>query len=493
MSYPSTVFEYLIASILNNYSEKTNMPIGFINKLQHIGIIWQLEKKYCSPVCKMLHDLDPHFCDADHNKRCDNPNQIKMCHAGLWDIIIPIDNMHETGRKITDILDFSSNDKGDVNRNVRIGLLITGQSRIFDESEKSDRRFEKFKTEIKKLLIGRYEEIIHSLYDESLTIDQKIDRWLDELTIAYKNTQILKRENFTISQNEILSRFQNQILNAILININERQKITSVSHDITLPIASIVASVGNLDKKEYNDGTTDDPEDIIRVCRKLTKIAYTLSYGLRSFNQQSHKLELINIKEVISENIDIFKSEAKIKKGLEFKLLTLINGKKYEGSDIYTLYGSKDHIDIIFFNVIHNAIKYSYSSMENISRYIKILINYNTETKKFNIRIENYGTGILKKELKDIYKEGVRGILSKDRERTGSGIGLSIVKNVVVNQHKGEVNITSIKKGESELKSPYLTTTELILYKYLKEVETKDGIISFEIDFNPFNTIPPVG
>lgn len=84
--------------------------------------------------------------------------------------------------------------------------------------------------------------------------------------------------------------------------------------------------------------------------------------------------------------------------------------------DNIKIYGSKFEIDLLFQNLITNAIKYSYDKNINI----KLDIN------KFYII-----NGIDKNmDLENLFKEFYVGEKSRNKEMSGTGLGLSIVKTI---------------------------------------------------------------
>ncbi len=123
------------------------------------------------------------------------------------------------------------------------------------------------------------------------------------------------------------------------------------------------------------------------------------------------------------------------------------------------------------FNVIHNAIKYSWKrTNRNIVTKRErawIAIDISKTRTTTIIKVENWGVGITKKEVKNnyVFQFGYRGVLSSDKKRPGTGIGLADAKEVI-EQHNGTISITSEPtKGErvAPNKQPYLTIVTIQL------------------------------
>jgi len=118
------------------------------------------------------------------------------------------------------------------------------------------------------------------------------------------------------------------------------------------------------------------------------------------------------------------------------------------------------------FSIMHNAIKYSWTVRSGNST---VRLKLYKENSKVIFEARNWGVKITEDELKEerLVKFGYRGIHSQDRNRPGTGIGLSDVNRVMKN-HKGEIIIESkptknqhfLQKKESEI--PNITSVKLV-------------------------------
>ncbi|MCL5037435.1 MAG: sensor histidine kinase [Chloroflexi bacterium] len=118
-------------------------------------------------------------------------------------------------------------------------------------------------------------------------------------------------------------------------------------------------------------------------------------------------------------------------------------------------------------NLIHNAIKYSWNRDSDEKRWVTI--RSKIVDKEVWIEFENFGVPITKEEIDHeiIFEIGVRGRLSHDRGRTGTGVGLSDARRIA-RRHGGDVVISSrpVSPGGREddyLKNPFITTAILKL------------------------------
>jgi signal transduction histidine kinase len=103
-------------------------------------------------------------------------------------------------------------------------------------------------------------------------------------------------------------------------------------------------------------------------------------------------------------------------------------------------------------NLIHNAIKYSWSR-SNVIKPPWITIELRASEREVTFRIENWGVPIPRDEIEEqlIFQLGYRGRLSKDRNRLGTGTGLTDVLNTV-QAHAGRIEVSSVPASSTAIR-----------------------------------------
>ena len=86
----------------------------------------------------------------------------------------------------------------------------------------------------------------------------------------------------------------------------------------------------------------------------------------------------------------------------------------------------------VLFNLLDNSIHYTHNGGQ-------IKIDYRVENQQLHISIQDNGEGINEDEIPFIFERFFRGGHSKNRETSGYGMGLSIVKSIV-QAHHGEIS-----------------------------------------------------
>jgi signal transduction histidine kinase len=147
----------------------------------------------------------------------------------------------------------------------------------------------------------------------------------------------------------------------------------------------------------------------------------------------------------VVESKRIYEAEAK-RKGIVLQ----IDLRPVDGKDAYVEL-SRDHLQLAFNNLLHNAIKYSFRSAPGRERFVRI--RGHQDGQLYSLAIENYGVGILPEEISEglIFEDNYQGKLTDGEFRTGSGKGLFFVKQVI---EKHEGTISAFCEQKSQVESP---------------------------------------
>jgi signal transduction histidine kinase len=165
----------------------------------------------------------------------------------------------------------------------------------------------------------------------------------------------------------------------------------------------------------------------------------------------------VDVREIVLEMINLHRLQASQKK-VDFDVTGLTEMPKVYGSDM--------ELRRLFHNVLNNAIKYSYHSVPNARRIIRIRskVPYDPGFKRlrFSVSVENFGLGLTRDELRDVFRPGFRGQQAVSEVPIGSGIGLSEALKIM-KMHRGDIKFTSKELYTDEQGGrTYLTTVEVI-------------------------------
>jgi signal transduction histidine kinase len=142
-------------------------------------------------------------------------------------------------------------------------------------------------------------------------------------------------------------------------------------------------------------------------------------------NQKIEHCDLVNI---AHGSIDIMMPYA-IQKDVEISL---------NAPEKLMKYVDPDEIEIIFNNLISNAIKYNKDGGT-----VEIDIYEDTSAKKTTLCVSDTGIGIKEDDKERLFGDFVRIKTAETKNIAGSGLGLSIVKKIV-ELNKGEITVGSV-------------------------------------------------
>ncbi len=208
----------------------------------------------------------------------------------------------------------------------------------------------------------------------------------------------------------------------------QQRFLSNISHDFRSPLTSIKGYL-----EAISDGTIP-PEmqskyiDIVLFeTDRLTKLTSNI-LTLNELDPKTVCLEsnTFDINALVKHTIETFEGNCK-KRKIHFQL-TYANEKQL-------VHGDKLKIGQVIYNLIDNAIKFS---NDNSNIYITIT----EKGEKVHISIRDVGCGIPKEKLPKIWDRFYKSDSSRGRDKKGSGLGLSIVKEIL-QAHNENIDVIS--------------------------------------------------
>ncbi|WP_419743400.1 sensor histidine kinase [Paraclostridium dentum] len=233
-------------------------------------------------------------------------------------------------------------------------------------------------------------------------------------------------KDLTKSFNKMLSRIDDAFE-------SQKEFSMNVAHELRTPLAVIKMKIDVFKKRKEH--TKDDYENLLEIIEKnnnrLSKVVEEL---LSICNMDS-----IEFKDEINLN-NLIKSIINDLKYIAFEKNITIDLNNYiDENESINLYGSEDLLYRAIYNLIENSIKYNYEN-----GYVKIDLSKDCDF--VNITIKDSGIGIKEEDYENIFKPFFRVDKSRSRKVGGSGLGLSIVKNII-SKHGGSIEVLSCEKG----------------------------------------------
>ena len=214
-----------------------------------------------------------------------------------------------------------------------------------------------------------------------------------------------------------------------------KQFISDVSHELKTPIALIQGYAEGLvenvntdeeSRKFYAEVILDESNKMDRLVKQLLELM-KLEYGKREFNDEQFDLVEL-IKEVIRK-CNVMLEENNIEVIFKEKGSILVYA-----DDFYT--------DQVVTNYFTNAIKHA----EEVDGKKQIQITIEEKEQKYRVCVFNTGKQIEEENLDRIWGRFYKVDSSRNRENSGSGIGLALVK-AIQNNYQNEYGVENKENG----------------------------------------------
>lgn len=268
-------------------------------------------------------------------------------------------------------------------------------------SRKLSRPIEKINKEAKKLVKGEYD----------LELDNK-----STVTEIKELNETLKYTSSELSKTESL----------------RREFMSNVSHDLKTPLtmikayAEMVRDLTYKDKKKRENNLNVIIEESDRLNLLVNDILDLSKYQANTIELEYSDFDLNDLINEIINRYDIYKEKEKFKISYKSKKNCLVNA-------------DRKRISQVIYNLLNNAINYCGEDK-------KIDVKLTELDNTYKVEITNSGEGIKEEDLPLIWDKYYKIDKTYSRVQVGTGIGLSIVKNILelhnvkygVNSREGE-------------------------------------------------------
>ena len=313
-------------------------------------------------------------------------------------------------RKMRHLADF---DTRNINEKDIFSLLECFQTEIFNDPRLALRRVlqtgDSFRCELE-------------LPDKTLDMQITLIKVPDETASIHETNVPMKPACFLLTFRNITAQKENERLRSDMASL--------MSHELRTPITSIQ---GFAEILQMDDAISDESREFLDI---ITKESQRLSKMLTTFLsvsnlEQSDKMEFIKtpvkVDTVVNEVVGEFSETAKRKR---IRLMT------QHSKTIPPVAADKGLIRRAITHLLDNAIRYSPEKSS-------VIISTILEADFLRIVIEDRGYGIAKEEQEKIWQKFYRVARDgQDKEEESTGLGLSLVKEIV-EQHGGAVEIES--------------------------------------------------
>jgi signal transduction histidine kinase len=206
-----------------------------------------------------------------------------------------------------------------------------------------------------------------------------------------------------------------------------QQTLQWAAHEMRTPLTAIQGSSEIMTRYQLPDAKRHELSEMINSeSKRLARMIQTfLDIERLSDGQMEMKREpfaMADVVETCMKRAGLIAERKKIRLFLD----TAVDG---------TLSGDRELMEYAFYNLLTNAVKYSPPETE-------IHVESQLRAGQLRLAVRDQGIGMDEKELKNIFKKFYRTKRAEASGETGTGIGLSIVEQIVT-QHGGRMEVTS--------------------------------------------------
>lgn len=341
---------------------------------------------------------------------------------------------------IKDIMDYKYNYNNDIllwvskgeklarDKKIYDADLIIDLNKIFDTSKIN----EYFTKRSKRDIILKPTEVLNE--DHTYLV---VDSYFSHLTKEYN----VKLNHYTIGLT-VVYIFLLCSLNVLFYTIykihqntlREKDFTSLISHELKTPLSVIQLGADNL-----AEGVIEKKDDVIyygdmiknETLALKNMIDKILTISANTNSDKYNKFEKANIDKIISN--------------IENQCTSLLN----QSDVMINVSNSLDNNVILcnemtltgaLFNIVQNSIRYGASFSDDRIVYINIQKKRRKYRNGISIKVTDHGPGMSWKDSRNVFKPFYRGDNMKELQLSGTGLGLSLAKKIVLN-HKGYIDI----------------------------------------------------
>ncbi len=189
-------------------------------------------------------------------------------------------------------------------------------------------------------------------------------------------------------------------------HLNQRSEMLSgISHDLRTPLTRLKLQLAMINQKDLSDKMSKDIDEMEKMLNDYLQFAKS---------QAQEKTSNINLNDLLKQIDENFSN-----KNLQIKSFENIN-----------LIGRYSALKRCFENIIHNGLTYGKN----------VVLNVQKTTNRVVIIIDDDGPGISEDQYKNVFKPFFRLDKSRSLNKSGVGLGLAIVEDII-NSHGGNIQL----------------------------------------------------
>lgn len=210
--------------------------------------------------------------------------------------------------------------------------------------------------------------------------------------------------------------------------------LNAVTHELKTPIASIRLYLETLKTREVEPEKRAEFYDTMLADsnRLLRTVEQVLSASRAREPNRLLNIAELDLRQILRESVARVKSRYDLPPdAISFP----------DSEDEIKILGDANELEVVFTNLLDNAVKYSDSGDVKVALNVK-----NLDEKSVVVRVKDSGIGLPASELKRIFRRFYRVTSQPTQKKKGTGLGLFIVR-AMVKKHGGKIWAESRGEG----------------------------------------------
>ena len=268
-----------------------------------------------------------------------------------------------------------------------------------------------------------YSSIISNSFNKiTKSIGEVREGYMDKIEPVNDFTETMELSN---AFNEMLGRIEQ-------LESSRQEFVSNVSHELKTPITSIKVLADSLIAQEdapaelYREFMVDITDELERENKIINDLLALVKLDKKASELNISTISINDLLEMLLKRLRPLAAKRNIE--IVFESFRPVNAEVDEVK-----------LSLALSNLIENAIKYNYED-----GWIRVSLN--ADHKFFYVKVADSGVGIPEDCQNNIFERFYRVDKARSRDTGGSGLGLSITRNVIV-MHKGAIRVYSKEKA----------------------------------------------
>jgi len=265
-------------------------------------------------------------------------------------------------------------------------------------------------------------ENLRLIQNQNEKLEREVNRRTSELEAT--NEELLQSNEELLLTTEQLDKQSRELKE---VNQTKDRLFAIISHDLRSPINSLKGLLDliygeNISKEEFLEFSVDAKHNVEHVHFMLNNLLNWARFQLQGITT---KPETISLRQIISENIVLFKEHSKNKN------ISVIN----ETAGDIAIFADYDQLNLVIRNLLSNALKFTEAGGQ-------VKFNANMKSDFCEITISDNGIGMDKDAIKNLFNIRTDKVQVGTEGEKGTGLGLTLCKDFI-EKNNGQIEIES--------------------------------------------------